>query len=80
MGDKKITTRTVKGTDEKVLHHPDGTQHLVPRRSLAAALAQTEDQARAADAALTAARLEAVEGKRESLSAGDSVPDDKRAI
>lgn len=70
--------RTRKG--EKFIVLEDGTEQLVPNNRLAATLAATDNEMREADAAKTAARLAAVDAKRESLASGDAVPADKRVV
>ena len=70
--------RTRKG--ERIVVLDDGTEQLVAHNSLAAALASTDNAMREADAAKTAARLEAVEAKRDALASGDAVPADKRVV
>jgi hypothetical protein len=67
---KKTTGRTLKSGDG-VTFASD---------ALAATLDSTENEVREANAAKTAARLAAVRAKRESLAAGDAVPDDKRVV
>lgn len=79
MTDKKPAVRTRK-SGEKVMTLPDGTVQMVAANSLANTLMSTEDSMREAEAAKTAARLDAVETKRESLASGDAVPDDKRVV
>ena len=79
MGAKRPSVRTLK-TGEKVVHYPSGEQLLVAHNSLLDTLVSTEEADRAADAALTDQRLAAVDAKRESLDAGDAVPDDKRVV
>ena len=79
MTDNKPAVRTRK-SGEKVMTLPDGTVQMVAANSLANTLMSTEDSMREAEAAKTAARLDAVETKRESLASGDAVPDDKRPI
>lgn len=79
MAKKRATSRTLR-TGERVTYQGDGTRHLVPADPVGAALDSTEDEMRRADAAKTAARLAAVRAKRESLAAGDAVPDDKRVV
>lgn len=65
---------------EKVLHSPDGSQRLIPEgkteKFLAALASDIDEQA----AGLDTAMLDAIQAKRESLDAGDSVPHDKRPI
>ena len=77
MTEKK--TRTLK-SGEKVVVLEDGVKQMIAANSLANTLMATENQLREADAAKTAARLEAVQAKRDSLDAGDAVPDDKRPV
>lgn len=79
MTDNKPAVRTRK-SGEKVMTLPDGTVQMVAANSLANTLMSTEDSMREAEAAKTAARLDAVETKRESLASGDAVPDDKRVV
>lgn len=79
MTDKKPAVRTRK-SGEKVMTLPDGTVKLVADNTLASTLMSTEDSMRQAEAAKTAARLDAVDTKRESLASGDAVPDDKRVV
>lgn len=70
--------KTRKG--EKLIVLEDGTEQLLPTHDLASTLAATDNAMREADAARTAARLDAVTAKRESLASGDAVPDDKRPV
>lgn len=70
--------RTRKG--EKIVVLEDGTEQLVPHNSLAHTLAHTDNAMREEDAAKTAARLAAVDAKRDRLASGDAVPDDKRVV
>ena len=79
MTDNKPAVRTRK-SGEKVMTLPDGTVQMVAANSLANTLMSTEDSMRESEAAKTAARLDAVETKRESLASGDAVPDDKRVV
>lgn len=80
MAAKKPVTRTLKNSGEKVTYHPDGVRQIVNPGSLAATLAATEEVDRESDSQLSDQRLAAVEHKRDSLSSGDSVPDDKRPV
>ena len=75
---KKPKTRTRRG--EKMVVLEDGSLQLIPSQSLAATLASTDNAMREEDSAKTAARLDAIREKQDSLSTGDSVPGDKRAI
>ena len=77
---KKPAPRVLKKSGEKVITLPDGNRQIIPSGGLAATLAATEGADRREDAELTQARLSAIEVKRESLSAGDAVPDDKRVV
>lgn len=77
MTDKK--TRTLK-SGEKVVVLEDGVKQMIAANSLANTLMATENVLREEDAAKTAARLQAIEAKRESLGSGDAVPDDKRPV
>ena len=79
MTEKKPRPRTLK-SGEKVITLEDGVRQMIAANSLANTLMATENTVRQDDAALTAARLESVRAKQESLSAGDAVPDDKRAV
>lgn len=78
MTEKKPRRRTLK-SGEKVVT-VDGVRQIVPTGTLAETLAATDNAMREADAAKTAARLAAVEAKRESLASGDAVPSDKRVV
>lgn len=79
MTDKKPRRRTLKSGDQ-VYTGEDGFRYLVTTNTLAETLAATDNAMREEDAAKTAARLDAVRAKRESLASGDAVPDDKRAV
>lgn len=70
--------KTRKG--EKIIVLEDGTEQLVPVNTLAVTLAATDNAMRQEDAAKTAARLAAIDAKRESLASGDAVPHDKRVV
>lgn len=65
---------------EKTQPMPDGSRRIVPTGSLAATLAATDDAMREAESAVTAARIAAVEAKREALIDGDEVPAEKRVV
>jgi hypothetical protein len=79
MGTKRPSTRTLP-SGEQIEHRPGGDQYLIPTTSLAAVLAHTEADMRAAAEKLTAQRLSTIEAKRESLASGDEVPGEKRAV
>ena len=79
MGDKRPSVRTLP-SGEKVVHHPDGTQRLIPSGRAKATLAATAAQADADAAALESRMLDAVAAKREALASGDAVPGDKRPV
>lgn len=80
MGAKRPSVRTLKGSGEKVVHHPSGVQEIVPGRSLAATLASTEDDTRRGAERQSRSRLDSIQAKRDSLSSGDSVPDAQRPV
>lgn len=79
MTEKKPRTRTLK-SGEKVIVLEDGVKQMIAANSLANTLMATDNAMREEDAAKTAARLEAIQVKRDSLDAGDAVPDDKRVV
>lgn len=79
MGAKRVSTRILP-SGEKVRHHPDGTQRLIPHNRVVATLVATRAATAEAAAGLDAKLLEAVEVKRALLDAGDPVPEDKRVI
>lgn len=79
MGKKRPSTRTLP-SGERVVHDPDGSQTLIPSKGLRGTVESTEGVMREADEAKTAARLDAVRAKRESLASGDAVPSDKRVV
>lgn len=79
MGNKRPSVRTLP-SGEQVLHSPDGSEVIIASPGLRGTVESTENAMREEDAVKTAARLAAVRAKRESLAAGDAVPDDKRVV
>jgi hypothetical protein len=63
-----------------VIHHPDGTQYLLPTNSLVNTLMSTESAMRQDAADKEALRMSTIEAKRESLATGDAVPSEKRVV
>lgn len=80
MGHKRPSTRTLKESGEKVVHHPDGSQVMIPSDSLVAGIVATEGAARRSAQSLDRKRLKAVDHKVASLDSGEPVPDDQRVV
>jgi hypothetical protein len=80
MGEKRPSVRTLP-SGERVTHHPDGNQVLIPSESAVSNFLDSNEEAlQAANDRLTQDRLAAVAAKRQSLDAGTPVPNDKRVV
>lgn len=79
MGKTKVTTRTLANGD-KVRHHPNGTQVMVPRNRMADVVGQIADESEKHSAEMLEARKARVREKRDKQRAGRAVPADKSPI
>lgn len=79
MGSKRPTIRTLP-SGEKVVHTPDDRLTLVPENRLATYLANNAEEIAAGENAQRDKLLAAIEDKKASLEAGDTVPNDKRPV
>ena len=80
MGEKRDSVRTLADSGEKVVHHPDGEQDLIRKARTPRRLASSAGSAFTGVRELRERALRRVQEKRDSLDAGDSVPDDKRPV
>lgn len=79
MGDKRPSIRKLS-SGEKVVHYPSGEQHLLPTGKTAKLLAAMQDGIDRHAQELADSLMRAIADKRDSLEAGDPVPDDKRPV